>query len=85
MMQASTTEELHEHFAHCIQVLGGTTAASRRLGIDERAIRRFISGEKPISAGLLEDTAKALRLLSTEATAAEQHIAAAVGSSSNNN
>ena len=65
-----------EHFAYCIQVLGGTTAASRRLGIDERAIRRFINGERPLSTGLLKDTATALRQLSAEATAAEQQIAA---------
>ena len=36
-----------DHFAHCVQILGGTTAASRRLGIDERAIRRFITAERP--------------------------------------
>ena len=65
-----------EHFAYCIQVLGGTTAASRRLGIDERAIRRFINGERPLSSGLLQDTAKALRQLIAEATAAEHQIAA---------
>jgi len=69
-------QDHREHFAHCIQVLGGTTASARRLGIDERAIRRFINGERPISEGLLEDTAKALRILSAEATAAEEHIAA---------
>jgi DNA-binding transcriptional regulator YdaS (Cro superfamily) len=72
-------QEMGEHFAHCIQVLGGTTAASRRLGIDERAIRRFINGERPLSPGLLKDTAKALRLLIAEASAAEGHIAAALG------
>ncbi len=70
-----TTPSLQDHFAHCIQVLGGTTAGSRRLGIDERAIRRFINGERPISAGLMKDTAEALRLLVAEATAAEEHIA----------
>ena len=62
-----------DHFAYCVQLFGGTTAFSRRLGIDERAVRRFINGEKPISDGLLEDTAKALRALSAEAaTAADQ-------------
>ena len=59
-----------DHFAYCVQLFGGTTAFSRRLGIDERAVRRFITGEKPISDGLLEDTAKALRALSAEAAAA---------------
>lgn len=59
-----------DHFAYCVQLFGGTTAFSRRLGIDERAVRRFINGEKPISDGLLEDTAKALRALSAEAAAA---------------
>ena len=72
-------QDLSEHFAHCLQVLGGTTAASRRLGIDERALRRFVNGERPISARLLNDTAEALRLLIAEATAAEAQIAAALG------
>lgn len=80
MIEPSTMPDACDHFAHCIQVLGGTTAASRRLGIDERAIRRFINGERPISDTLLVDTAKALRLLIADATAAEAHIAAALGS-----
>ena len=83
MTSSSTMQDMGEHFAHCVQVLGGTTAASRRLGIDERAIRRFINGERPLSAGLLKDTAKALRLLVDEATAAESHIAAFFGSEPN--
>ncbi|OYZ39359.1 MAG: hypothetical protein B7Y31_08085, partial [Novosphingobium sp. 16-62-11] len=70
MTASFTAEELCEHFAHCVQILGGTTAASRRLGIDERAIRRFISGERPVGPGLLKDAAKALRVLAEEATAA---------------
>ena len=69
-------QDTSEHFAHCVQVLGGTTASSRRLGIDERAIRRFINGEKPIGEGMMVDTAKALQLLIAEATAAEAQIAA---------
>jgi hypothetical protein len=80
MTGSDTMQDLCEHFAHCVQVLGGTTASSRRLGIDERAIRRFINGERPLSAGILQDTAKALRLLIVEATAAEGHIAQALGS-----
>ena len=72
-----------EHFAYCIQVLGGTTAASRRLGIDERAIRRFINGERPVSAGLLQDTAKVLRQLIEDAVAAEHQIAAMVRAAPN--
>jgi hypothetical protein len=78
MTASFTSQDLCEHFAHCVQVLGGTTAASRRLGIDERAIRRFINGERPLSAGILEDTAKALRLLISEATSAAGYIAAAL-------
>lgn len=74
-----TDAELSEHFAHCIQVLGGTTAASRRLGIDERAIRRFVTGEKPISARLMQDTAATLRALIEEASAAQARITAALG------
>ncbi|HUD27364.1 MAG TPA: hypothetical protein VMQ93_00720 [Novosphingobium sp.] len=73
-------EDLHDHFAHCIQVFGGIPATSRRLGIDERAIRRFVNGDLPVRARLLGDTATALRLLIAEATAAEEHIAAALGS-----
>lgn len=76
-----TTPSLQDHFAHCIQVLGGTTAASRRLGIDERAIRRFINGERPISDRLLKDTAEALRVLVAEATAAAEHIGTLTGAS----
>jgi hypothetical protein len=79
MTETFTVEDLSEHFAHCVQVLGGVTAASRRLEIDERAIRRFINGERPLSVGLLNDTAKALRLLIAEAKAAEEHIAVAFG------
>lgn len=63
-----------DHFAHCIQVFGGLTAASRRLGIDERALRRFINGERPVTRGLMQDIAKALRDLITEAAAAENVI-----------
>ena len=66
-----------EHFAHCIALFGGTTSASRRLGIDERAIRRFINGEKPIGHGLFKDTALALRALAADATEAADLIASA--------
>lgn len=74
MTGSFTTQELQDHFAHCVQVFGGIPATSRRLGIDERAIRRFINGERPIGTGLLKDTAAALRLLMAEASAAESHI-----------
>jgi hypothetical protein len=76
MAATFSVDERREHFAYCVQLFGGTTAFSRRLGIDERAIRRFINGERPLGDGLLEDTAKALRLLIDEATAAEAQIAA---------
>ena len=69
-------DQQREHFAYFVHLIGGTTAFSRRLGIDERAIRRFMNGERPIGRGLLEDTAKALRLLVDEAIAAEAQIAA---------
>ncbi len=76
-MTASDTKQApQEHFAHCVQVFGGIPATSRRLGIDERAIRRFVNGELPVSNGLLEDTAKALGDLIAEATAAQGDIAA---------
>lgn len=75
-----TTQDPRDHFAHCIQVFGGVTAASRRLDIDERALRRFVNGERPVSQNLLEDTAKALRLLIAEAEAAEKGIASILGS-----
>jgi len=75
-----TTQDQRDHFAHCVQVFGGVPASSRRLGIDERAIRRFVNGELPVSTGLLNDTAKALGLLIAEATAAEERIAAGFGS-----
>lgn len=75
MTEPFTMQDLCDQFAHGVQVLGGTTSAARRLGIDERAIRRFISGERPVGTGLLNDTAKALRALIDEATAAEHQIA----------
>jgi hypothetical protein len=80
MDTAPSPQDMRDHFAHCVQVLGGVTAASRRLDIDERAIRRFVSGERPLGAGLLEDTAKALRHLIADATAAEAQIAEVLGS-----
>jgi len=76
---SSSQQDLSEHFAHCIQIFGGATASSRRLGIDERAIRRFTNGERPISDRLLQDTAQALRTLIDEATAAQEYIVAAIG------
>lgn len=81
-MTTPSTHEQREHFAYCVQLFGGTTAFSRRIGIDERAIRRFINGERPLGAGLLEDTAKELRQLIVEATAAEQEIVASLNSGS---
>lgn len=78
-MTESSIDEQREHFAYCVQLFGGVTAFSRRLGIDERAIRRFTNGERPISPGLLADTAKALRKLIDEATAAEKEIATTLG------
>lgn len=75
----SSEHDLAEHFAHCIQIFGGTTAASRRLGIDERALRRFTNGERSISARLLQDTAQALRALIAEAAAADEYITTAAG------
>ena len=69
-------QDRQDHFAYCVQLFGGVTAFSRRLGIDERAIRRFTNGERPISDNLLRDTAKAFRELIAEATAAEGQIAA---------
>lgn len=83
MTAPSTMQDLGEHFAHCVQVFGGTTAASRRLGIDERALRRFINGERPVTPGLLQDTVEALRALVAEATAAEAGIAAALNTEAN--
>ena len=67
-----------DHFAYCVQLIGGVTAFSRRLVIDERAVRRFINGERPIGDSLLRDTAKALSQLIAEATAAESEISAAL-------
>jgi hypothetical protein len=85
MTASLTIQDLRDHFAHCVQVLGGTAASSRRLDIDERAIRRFINGERPLGTGLLEDTAKALRLLIADATAAEHHIAAVLAAQPSDN
>ena len=77
---AADMENRQDHFAYCVQLFGGTTAFARRLRIDERAIRRFMTGEKPVSDGLLRDTVQALRDLAAEATEAAGLIAAAVPS-----
>lgn len=69
-------QDRQDHFAYCVQLFGGTTAFSRRLRIDERAVRRFVNGERPITDGLYADTAKALRELIAEASAAEELISA---------
>lgn len=74
MPEATNLQESRDHFAHCVQVFGGIPATSRRLGIDERAIRRFINGERPVSKRLLADTAMALALLIAEAASAEANI-----------
>ena len=76
-------QDRQEHFAYCVQLLGGTTAFSRRLRIDERAIRRFVNGERPVSDSLIRDTAKALNELIAEATAAERQISATLTSEPN--
>ncbi|MEY4160753.1 MAG: hypothetical protein RLZZ136_1374 [Pseudomonadota bacterium] len=79
---SSASQNHSEHFAHCLQVLGGVTAASRRLNIDERALRRFANGERPIGEPLMQDTAQALRALINEAEAAAAIITAALGKGS---
>lgn len=71
-------ENRQDHFAYCVQLLGGTTAFARRLRIDERAIRRFVNGERPITDNLLQDTAKSLRELASDASAAADAISANV-------
>lgn len=68
------TENRQDHFAHCVQIFGGVTAFSRRMGIDELALRRFANGEKPVSDGLMADTAAALRDLIEQAQAALAQI-----------
>ncbi|MDE1917181.1 MAG: hypothetical protein KGJ57_16080 [Sphingomonadales bacterium] len=67
-------EHRQDRFAYYVQLFGGVTAFSRRLGIDERALRRFINGERPISDGLLADTAKELQKLITQANEAVEQI-----------
>ena len=70
-----TIDDRQHHFAFYVQLFGGSTAFSRRLGIDERAIRRFLNGERPISDGLLADIATALRALIADANEAVEQIA----------
>ena len=79
MTAPSSPDDRSEHFAYCIQLFGGTTAASRRLAIDERALRRFVNGEKPVSDRLLADTAQVLRQLIAEAGEADARITALLG------
>lgn len=68
-------QDRQDLLARCIQIFGGTTASSRRLGIDERAVRRFINGERPISDSLLQDIATAMRDMAADANAAAADIA----------
>jgi hypothetical protein len=75
-MTSPSPQDLCDDFAHFIQVFGGVPATSRRLGIDERAIRRFANGEVPISARLMGDVATALGQLIAEAQTAQAQIAA---------
>lgn len=79
MTEPNSSQDPRDHFAHCVQVFGGIPASSRRLGIDERAIRRFINGERPVSKGLMEDVAKALGALIAEATSAKGFIVETLG------
>ena len=72
----NTIEDRQHHFALYVQLFGGATAFSRRLGIDERAVRRFLNGERPISDGLLADIATALRTLIADAGEAVEQISA---------
>lgn len=67
-------ENRQDQFAYYVQLFGGVTAFSRRLGIDERALRRFINGERPISDRLLADTAEELRKLISQAGQAVEQI-----------
>jgi hypothetical protein len=76
----SCMQDRQDHLAYCVQLCGGTTAFSQRLRIDERAIRRFINGERPVSDALLGDTAEALRGLIAEATAAVRQISTILAS-----
>ncbi|WP_246543673.1 hypothetical protein [Novosphingobium profundi] len=71
-------QDRQDHFAYCVQLLGGTTAFARRLRIDERAIRRFVNGEREISDGLLRDTAKTLDELAAQAREASDAISASL-------
>ena len=78
-----TTEDRQDLLAYYVQLFGGITGFSRRLKIDERAIRRFLNGERPISDGLLADIAKALHELIAEANEAADQIAATLAASPN--
>jgi len=73
---SATMENRQNHFAYYVQLFGGVTAFARRLQIDERALRRFINGERPISDGLLEDIAKELQNLINDAGQAIEQISA---------
>lgn len=75
-------ENRQNQFAYYVQLFGGVTAFSRRLGIDERALRRFINGERPISDSLLADTAEELRKLSSQAGQAVEQISGILAASS---
>lgn len=74
-------ENRQDQFAYYVQLFGGITASSRRLGVDERALRRFINGERPISDSLLADTAEELRKLTSQAGQAIEQISITLAAS----
>lgn len=49
-----------EYFARAAQLLGGNEATARVLNISSRSLRSFISGERRLHSGILQDIATAL-------------------------
>lgn len=47
-------------FSQAVDALGGQRALARHLGIAEREVREWISGEVPINYATLRETARAL-------------------------
>lgn len=66
-----------EYFARAVQLLGGNTATARALDVNERTVRMFISGQRRLHAGILEDIGKALIDHADECRALERKLSPA--------
>lgn len=51
-----------QNFAAAVLALGGQSAVAKILGVNDRTVRSWLSGKRPLHDGILRDTARALIL-----------------------